>query len=771
MKRAVSWLSGCLSGFLRAVLKNPLLEKILEKIEGALTRQGRRLFCWLPVALGLGESAYFGLKAEPDAAALCFLAFGAVSGVFLVRRVKQARSSAAASSPYVKLVYGAGLTGFCLGLLLAFWQAWRQPPMPDLPHEAVWMNGRVVESVFLPPRLESQPLRGRLTLSEIVFESPWHLNNAPLTRRLRVTLPARVKQLPPLGQKIRVRALVRPPSAPYVPGGRDPQREAWFAGLAGSGTAYSAPLVLSENSESAAAGSKAAGSNSGRIAGSMWRRFVPAFVLTLDRFRADIAQRLLKALPGQNGAVAATVLTGETGALSLQTRQQFAASGLAHLLAVAGLHLGMVMVFCAVAVRGALALSEQAALRLPCRGIALVCALAAGVGYVILTGAHLPGLRALGMAALATLALLLGRSALSMRSLALVALAFLLASPALVLNMSFQMSFAAVMALIAGYELCRRPLERLCEKSGFWRHVGVPCVALGLTSLLAGLGTLPISAAHFGVIQPWFVLANMAAVPLMGLWIMPLGLVSLALLPFHGEKIPLTMMGWGLSLVRRMAALVADFPGATLSVGTLSGGAIACMMVGLSVLCLWRGKGRLVGAALVLGALGLGLSAPRPLFLCAPDGRFVAVRAGESYKAGPGKNQLFRDIWAQETGLSVAEALPPSCKTGACSLEMGNGRETVLLVLGPHGLDPSPGRLAFSCQGVSLVVTLVPVRRPCPQAPFLTRASTRRDGAWAVYKNGLGLRRVSDREARGDRFWVPPPGFEGVPGLPMALSE
>ena len=117
------------------------------------------------------------------------------------------------------------------------------------------------------------------------------------------------------------------------------------------------------------------------------------------------------------------------------------------------------------AARLGLAASEHAALRWPCKQIAAAAALLAGAGYVLITGMHIPVLRSFAMACLVTLGVATGRRAFSLRGLALAAMVLVLASPEEVVGVSFQMSFAAVLALIAGYEALRPALARLYRKA------------------------------------------------------------------------------------------------------------------------------------------------------------------------------------------------------------------------------------------------------------------------------------------------------------------
>ncbi len=243
----------------------------------------------------------------------------------------------------------------------------------------------------------------------------------------------------------------------------------------------------------------------------------------LQSLRETIAARFEAALPGAPGAVAATLLTGMPSAIPESDREAFRASGLAHLLAVAGLHIGIVMGLIFGATRGALVCFERPALHWPVKQIAAVAALAAGGFYMVLTNMHVPIVRSFLMAALFTIAVLLGRAAISLRALGLAAVALVLLEPQEVPGVSFQMSFAAVLALIAGYEALRPHLHALHGDGGAARRFGLHVTGLALTSLIAGTASAPFGAYHFGKIQLYFVLANMIAVPLTAMWVMPAG--------------------------------------------------------------------------------------------------------------------------------------------------------------------------------------------------------------------------------------------------------
>jgi len=486
-----------------------------------------RFALWLPVWLGAGVLLYFAQVTEParwlaPAAAAAALALTTLGWRSAVPRAA-----------------GLALLMLALGVAAGQGAARRALPLAAIPTRAGLVEGTV-------RGLEILPDGRRITLDAARFGA-----DPPLARTIRLRLRANDPATPRAGDTVRVRALVRAPAPPSFPGARDPQREAFFAGTAGSGMALAPLAILASAPPDGPA---------------RWTQSL----------RDRIATRILAAIPGSRGAIAATMLTGTGSAIPEPDRAAFRDSGLAHLLAVAGLHIGIVMGLVMGATRFALAFWEYAALRWPTRQIAALTALAAGGGYALLTGGHLPILRSFAMASLVTLGLLLGRRAVSLRGLALAATLLLLAQPQEIMGVSFRMSFSAVLALIAGYEAARPWLTRLRVGDGSpgpARRLAAHAVPLAFTSLLAGTASAPYAAAAFGHVQLYFIVANMLAVPLTAMWVMPAGLLGLALMPLHCESLALVPMGWGVGVVLWIGRTVSSWPAATLAVAQVPGSA------------------------------------------------------------------------------------------------------------------------------------------------------------------------------------------------------
>lgn len=735
-------------------------------LTAALLAEQRRLVLWVPVGMALGVLAYFLLPQEPGAlwgvglpAAGLALGLGVLVAGWL--------------SLWARLAGGA-----CVAMALGFVSAWsaahRQPPMPELPRRAVVVSGTVQSVMVLPPRgAEDVTGARRVVLAGARFATPLDHDMRPLQRTLSITLrPDDPASLAP-GAAVQVRALLRPPPFPAFPGGRDFQREAWFAGSAGSGRALGKvqPVACSNGR-----------SSHGGLAACLASQ--QGFSIRLEPLREQIDARIRQVLPGPAGTVASTVLTGEGASVPRDVREEFAASGLAHLLAVAGLHLGIVLGVLMAVFRIGFSAWMWAALRWPCKELSALLALLGGAAYVALTGLHLPATRSLMMAAVVVLGLVAGRRAVSMRGLALAATILLLVMPQELLGAAFQMSFAAVMALIAGYEVARPHLARFREEGrGFRRWLTLHLVTLTLTSLLAGLATLPVVMAYFGEVQPFFILANLIAVPLMAVWIMPLGLLALVLMPLHLDAVPLHLMGWGIQVVLHLAHSIAHWPAARMLVPHMPGWGLAAVLLGLCWLCLWRPVWRLAGVVPLLMGVLSPFFVPQPDLLISPDGGLMAVREGHALLMG-GQS---RDAFLVRTAWQQALALPPhpfpaegeETPDGALACGQDGVPDVCLLSLKGRSVllrvrDRSDGEALLPdslCAGMDLVISAAPLRQSCPGVRKLDRFTAWREGAQAIFLRPDAVQVVSDREVRGARLWVMKPGGHGMPTLPLAPEE
>jgi competence protein ComEC len=658
-----------------------------------------RFVLWLPIATAIGILIYFNLGTEPPIWLGTILLLPVLPLIVFWRH------------PAARLIFALALFGG-LGFARAEWRTACEPPLTTIPYGAVAITGRLAAIDLLPSGR-------RLTIDKA------QLNGAAVDRFIHIKLRNDDDTALAPGAAIAVRALLFKPQRPAYPGAWDAGRDAFFSGLGASGFALGDVTVT------------ALPGNDG-------------ISVRLRALREAIAANIMRVLPVNTGGVAVTLLTGFQEQMPAAERESFIAAGLAHLLAVAGLHVGIVMGLFFAASRYLLTRNEIAALRLPAKALAAIIALAAGGAYAALTGAHLPILRSLAMGSLVTLAVLAKRQAVSLRGLALAAIAILLVTPEAILGVSFQMSFSAVLALIAGHAATRNRFFRQHNVNAAQHWVLNHISTLFFTSLLAGGASMPFAIFQFQQIQPYWILANLVAVPLTALWVLPLGLLALALMPFGAAFLALVPMAWGISIIVWLATIIAAWPGAMLQIKPMSGLAILLIAAGLAWLCLWRSTPRFFGLAFMLAGLLVYMAYRSPDVLISSDAKLIAL-------ASPSGVILFRQKKA--TGFVVAQwraVWNGAAFTPADTLQCGGAFcrpptrfNNVIIALAP----PYPG-----CPVAVLVISPQPLHGTCKGGGrvVVDRFTVWQVGAIAAWMAPGTVRLQTDRQDQGSRPWVLP---------------
>jgi competence protein ComEC len=402
------------------------------------------------------------------------------------------------------------------------------------------------------------------------------------------------------------------------------------------------------------------------------------------------------------------------------------------------------------------------ALRIDAKKVAAVIALLAALFYTALAGAPVPAQRSCAMAGFALIAMLLDRTALSLRLVAWSAVIVLLAAPESLTGASFQMSFAAVVALIAAWEMAAGWRRRLHERVELLKHrwlwrLGAGFAASLATTLIASIATGAFAAYHFNRLSLLGVVANLLGVPLTGFWIMPWGLLAMLLMPLGLERFALVPMGWGVEGLDAIARHVADWPQAAMLVPSLPGASLWLLTVGGLWLCLWRRCWRFAGLPVAIAGLLLA-PPPAPDLLMSEDGRVLGLRdeKGMVHIASARTDRFISDAWARRSGQEGAKRWTVSadeqaagfgCSTGLCRWRKGQWR---------IALVSDDRRLVEACGSADIVLSTVDAQGRC-RGPRLVidRRNAWREGAQALWLDETGVRRETANGRRGDRPWVP----------------
>ena len=624
------------------------------QVEEMLLAQREGMFCWVPVCLAIGIGIYFALPEEPGLPLICTLACAAVILVFLSRIVGQAYAPLLIAIMLVIVGLGAAKT---------------RVTMVDAPILTFRYYGPIQGRVVNIDRSSNDARR--LTLDQVVLA---RMSPAKTPARVRVSLYGdQPISAFAAGDVVILTGHLSPPAGPAEPGGFDFQRHAWFLQLGAVG--YTRTPVL---------------------------RWAPpdqaAFSVRIFDLRRSISVAVQDAMPGETGAFAAAIMTGDRSGMQQDILVDLRASNLAHLLAISGLHMGLLTGFVFAVIRYGLALVPILALRLPTKKIAAVCALCVGAFYLALSGGNVATERAFIMVAVMLVAVLLGRRALTLRAVAMAAIIVLVWQPEALIGPGFQMSFAATTALVVvfgslrGLELYRLPS---------WTR---PVLSVVLSSLVAGLATAPFAAAHFNQIAHYGLIANVLSVPVMGLLVMPAAVLAVCLAPFGLWEIGLAVMELGLRWIIWVAQSVAAQEGALSHVWAPDWRVLPLLSLGLLALILLKGHLRFAGLATALCAAFLWQMTERPTLLVADSGGLIGVQTEDGRALSKPRGSGFvAGIWLENDGWPVAQDIA-AARTGftkgmrSAAVDLGDWR--ILQVSGKTSLAA-----LSDCDGADILIT------------------------------------------------------------------
>jgi len=402
------------------------------------------------------------------------------------------------------------------------------------------------------------------------------------------------------GALLRLKARLMPPAPPMLPGGYDFARAAWFQGLAATGSVQGAIMVV----EPGGSGAPLAG------------------------IQRSLSAHVRDRLGGSPGTIAAAFASGDRGAISGADEEAMRDAGLTHLLSISGLHVSAVIAVAYILALKLLALWPWLALRIRLPLVAAAIAALAGIGYTLLTGAQVPTVRSCVGALLVLGALAMGRDPLSLRMVAVAAVFVLLLWPEALVGPSFQMSFAAVIAIVALHDCAPVRAFLAPREEGWLAHAGRRMAMLLLTGLVIEIALMPIVLFHFHRAGIYGALANVVAIPLVTFVSMPLIALAL-LLDVVGAGAPAWWLaGKSLDLLLAIAHFTSAQAGAVKLMPQMAVWTFALFLAGGLWLALWRGRPRLLGLVPAALATVLLLLTPTPDLLVSGDGRHVGI-AGE----------------------------------------------------------------------------------------------------------------------------------------------
>ena len=621
-----------------------------------------RRILWYPVLFGCGIGLYFALKQEPSKwLTLCLIELLIIAAAFWRHHLRVLK---------VILALAVIVFGFAVVQIKSIY-LYSAPA--DLPQEAFYFKGKIVG-------IDSN-YQGR---RRFILQDLEDFSGKIYAGRYRVTQRSK-KGEAKIGECVEMIGSISPLSQEVVVGGYQFDRKSYFEGLKGSGFAQSRWFTTDCTSKHNSA------------------------LMHLSSFVYDIRQKIVKhitsVLPADEAAITAAIIAGERGLISNRLNEQYRNSGLAHFLSISGLHMSMVAGLMFFLIRFILACFPPIALQCDTKKISAIFAVIISLIYLFISGMAVPAQRAFIMTFVVLLGVLIDRRAISIYTISLAAFLVLLFSPEVLVSASFQMSFAAVLGLIAFYERVSKRVQKFLHVDGYNKWLrGVLLYILGvvISDFIASLMTLPFAIYHFNMISLYTTLGNFLAGPIIGLIIMPFVLLSLLFLPLGLDVVFLRIVGLGIGWVNDITSFVSSLPYSGYHVLSMPTWGLIAIVFGGLWLMLWQANWRKWGwGGIILGCLSLFcveipdilISNDLKVFAFKnPDGKleFISTRSGRFVKS----------VWKNK--YPFAESKTSLAKHPEISV---SGRKVTIGAL-TYDIDETLGLSVYKHQGQYLVKTV-----------------------------------------------------------------
>lgn len=530
-----------------------------------------------------------------------------------------------------------------------------------------------------------------------------------------------------IGCMVELSARLLPPSGPATLGGYNPRSHAFFLGRVG------------------------------RVAVKDLRRqncpSKSSLMSRVSKWRTRVAFKYVAALPPDIGALSTALLFGFRGALPENLADNFRSSGLAHMLAISGLHMALFVGGLYAWVRLALACLPRLGQNIDIRKPAALIALAGALAYLLLSGASFATQRAFIMIGCLFVAIILRRPAITIHTACVSAFIILLFEPSALRSAGFLMSYAAVISLIVFYQWWQKLFaHRSTQKSSLMRSLLFYFIGLSLTSIVAGFASGLISVYYFERVASLGLVANLLAMPVFAFWVMPFLALSFLLLNTPAFGPTLYLAGIGLELIARIAGWVSELPGAVIPIAALPDSYIAIVItifMGLAGYW-WRGRGRWVLLGLVV-FIGLRGFERQPDIYVLGRGREIAFRGEDSVLrlAKSAQNEFMLRQWFEREGRSMSVANDVVCGRAFCRLTVSGGWRVDVAY--------SENALAVACKYADAVISPLSVMvmngRDCKARLISTAKFATRDVHIVFIDGPPSNWRVLDTALAGQRPW------------------
>lgn len=377
----------------------------------------------------------------------------------------------------------------------------------------------------------------------------------------------------------------------------------------------------------------------------------------INKIRAYIKEIIENNTKPEQGAIIKALTIGDKSGITETQSENYRTAGLAHFLAISGMHMGMIALLVFFLLRALLFPLGRG--RYDLRKPAAIIAICFTFAYFLISGQSVSCVRAFVMTTLVLLGVLLNRRAISLRLWAFAVLVVTIITPSAVVSPGFLMSFAAVLGLVSFYEQHKTSLQKWLNAQSLYGKIGAYFAGVVITDFVASIMTLPYSMYYFHQISVYTSLGNLLAAPIIAFWVMPSMLLFLISLPLGMGEYTVHIFATGVDVINNITSWVTSLPAAKSGngVGAMPDWSMFILTLGLLWLCVWQAKWRRWGwLGVIVGILGLYLTS-------SPDFVFDENATTYAYKNTDNKlvlspyhkNRFLSKMWTGTTKPAITD--------------------------------------------------------------------------------------------------------------------
>ncbi len=333
--------------------------------------------------------------------------------------------------------------------------------------------------------------------------------------------------------------------------------------------------------------------------------------------RFKIANTISKYINGDANGILIALATGDKSAIKHDIREYFTKSGTAHILAISGLHMSLVATIIFMILKILFLYLKNIILKLNATHTAAICTIPIIFLYLIFSGCSPSAIRAFIMTTIALIAITQNKRIISISNIAFAAFIILLFNPASLFHVSFQMSFAAVIALVSVYNL---PIIHSSNNT-IVKYIFTSLI----TTLVASIATIPFSVATFNRVSITGILGNLIAIPIVSFLIIPIGMLSII---FHFLLPILEIL---VNLLIKAMHFTSNLPYSEIIAKTPNNITVYIFVIGGIILCILKTKLKLFGLIPILYSFFLYYKQEIPKMIILPGNNAAIIKHNNMY--------------------------------------------------------------------------------------------------------------------------------------------